>query len=116
MQQVKAPQQQQAAQQADTLPIREMQVQELIALAIYRRRRMMEQGKSSLRVVVPLPASIIPPPSGQYTTAIGEVSVKSIFKDAEGRWICVVKLPSQEGFKFKDLLPNPPSQPSNPQK
>ncbi len=94
----------QAKQLTQQAALREVSVSELVAAAIHRRRRMMEKGKTSLRVVVPLPASLIPPPSGQYSTAIGEVSIKSVFKPSEGRWICVVKLPSAEGFTIADHI------------
>jgi hypothetical protein len=103
------------AQATQPLPIREVSIQEIVAMAIHKRRK---EGKSSLRVELSLPPSMVPPPSGSYTTAVGDVSLKSIFKATKGRWFCIVKFP-QEGFKLADFLPNPPSQPSdtqNPQK
>ncbi len=98
----------QAKHQA-AIPLREISVPELVSMAIHRRRRMMEKGKTSLRVVVPLPPHLVPPTSGVYSTAMGDVSIKSVFKASEGRWIVTVKLPSDEGFKVAELVKSPNS-------
>ena len=100
-----------AAQQS--LPIRELSVPEVIAQALYLRRK---RGKTSRRVTIFLPPSLLPPKDGTYDTFLGEVQIRSVFSAAQGRWICVVKLPP-EGFTIADHVSSntPPSQqPSQP--
>jgi hypothetical protein len=97
--------------QAQTLSIRELSIQEVVAMAIHRRRRLLKEGKTSLRVVVPLRPDLVPPPSGQYSTALGEVVIRSVYKPVEGRWLVVVKLPSNEGFTIADHISTSPNTP-----
>jgi hypothetical protein len=94
----------QPAKEQQKIQLRDVSVAEAIAMAVFRRRKMIERGKTSRRVVIPLPSHLIPPQSGEYNVAIGRVKITSLFKQEEGRWIMVVRLPADEGFELKDHL------------
>ena len=93
--------------------LREVQLPELLARALFLYRKRCRLGKTSRRITLLLNPSEVPPEDGRYDTFMGEVEVKSIFK--EGKWITTVKLPPQEGFKLGDhcSIPSRPS-PSQP--
>jgi len=97
--------------QAEKLPLREMGVQEVVALAIAVRRK----GKESRRVNLLLKPQYIPPNSGEYETAMGKIKLKSVFLQERGRWAVTVVLPA-EGFTIADHQPkiNKPDTPSSP--
>jgi hypothetical protein len=106
-QQVKAPQQQQVQ-----LRLRQLSVEEAVALAYARRRALLKQGRTTRRITVPLKPYLIPPPSGRYISALGEVRIFSSFSVDQGKWFMTVVLPTTEGFQVKDFLP-PQDKPSS---
>jgi len=108
-------QQQQTAQAQPTaaLAIRTISVPEAVSLAINKRRREMQKGRTSRRVSVILQPHLIPPPSGEYQTYLGLVRIRSVFKPNEGRWVMVVILPETEGFRLSDHISQDP--PPTPQ-
>ena len=101
----------QQGQQAQ-LPLREVGVPELIARAWKVRQKMLEKGKTSRRVPFPLPAHLLPPRDGDYSTSMGIVRIRTAFRTDEARWWVTVVFP-EEGFKVKDYLgpSNPPASP-----
>jgi hypothetical protein len=108
MTQVAQAQTAQAAQQQQTsIPLREMSIPEVVAAAISRRRMMLTKGKTSRRVVLHLKPHLIPPPSGSYQCAIGEVRIFSKFDQDRGAWLVEVKLPPDEGFRIADFVKGP---------
>jgi len=86
--------------------IKQLSVPEILAKALFLYRKRVKKGKTSRRITIFLPPNLLPPEDGGYETALGVVTIKSIFKSAEGRWVCVIKLPPQEGFQLKDY-PSP---------
>jgi len=112
--QATSPQQQTQAQQGQQaqLPLREVGVPELIARAWKVRQKMLEEGKTSRRVSFPLPAHLLPPRNGDYSTSMGIVRIRTAFRTDEARWWVTVVFP-EEGFKVKDFLgpSNPPASP-----
>jgi hypothetical protein len=88
------------AQVSQKLPLKEATVAEIVATALFKKRK---QNKASRRITVFLKPSLIPPKDGFYETGIGEVKLKSVYKPEQGRWIVVVVLPPEE-FKLRDHL------------
>jgi len=107
-QQQAAQNQQQQQNQQPPIPIREMGITEVVALAwrVYNKRK--AQGKSSRRISFPLRAHLLPPPDGDYSTFMGTVRIRTAFRPDQGQWWVTVVLPP-EGFKVQDHL-----NPSNP--
>ena len=99
----------QANAQAQPLPLRQVEVQEIVARAVDLRRR---RKKESLRVPFHLSPSEIPPPSGEYATGLGTVKIFSRFDHLKGLWLVVVRLPD-ESFKLKDFVKEPLPLPSS---
>jgi len=87
---------QQAAQH-----IRVASVEEVVARA-YHRLLKRQEGKTSRRVSVPLPANILPPLGGEYKTAFGIIRIKPTFLHEKGRWVVEVRFPPSEGFTIAD--------------
>jgi hypothetical protein len=100
------------ATQQQPLPLREVGVPELIARAWKVRQKMLEKGKTSRRVSFPLPAHLLPPRNGDYSTSMGIVRIRTAFRTDEARWWVTVVFP-EEGFKVKDFL-GPSSPPASP--
>jgi hypothetical protein len=100
--------------QHQQMQLREVSLPEAVALAVARRRQLLRRGKTTRRITIPLPAHLIPPPSGRYECSLGEVKISSCFKHEEGKWILLVVLP-EESFKVKDFVSDPSSSPDNPQ-
>jgi len=98
--------QQQATQaQAAQLPLRELSISEIVAMALFKKRK---QNKASRRITLFLKPSMVPPKDGTYETGIGEVRLKSVYQPQQGRWIVVAVLPPEE-FTLKDYLSDTPS-------
>jgi len=102
--------QQQVSTQSNEIPLRDLSIHEVVAMALHKRRT---SGKESRRVVLFLKPSLIPPSTGQYETALGPVKVFSMFLMEQGKWLLEVKLPNESGFPLRD---HTPSQPSDTQK
>jgi hypothetical protein len=89
---------------ATQVPIRELSLEEVIALAISKRRRLLAKGKTSRRVGFYLKPHLIPPPTGTYQSVMGEVKIFSRFDQDRGAWFVQVRLPEAEGFKLGDYV------------
>ncbi len=90
--------------------LRELGVAEVVAMAIGIRRKMLANGKTTRRVGFYLKPHLIPPPTGAYESAMGEVKIFSKFSQERGAWFVQVKLPDPEkGFEVADLVKNQPS-------
>ena len=66
--------------------------------------KLIRKGKSTRRISIPLPPSILPPPKGTYATSFGEVKISAYFQPMEGRWWMLVVLPPDSGFQVRDFL------------
>ena len=96
-------------QQVSTAEFRELDIIEVVAMALDKRRR---TNRESRRVVLWLRPALIPPSTGQYETTLGPVSLFSRFMQERGCWMVEVKLPHQSGFSIKDHVKGP-SQPDS---
>ncbi len=96
---------QQAAVQV--VPIRELTLEELVARAIYRKMQLEKKGKTSRRVVLSLSPKEVPPKSGTYATALGDIRIFVKFEPEKGRWLAEIKFPPTSGFQFKDAVQGP---------
>jgi len=97
-------------QQVSTAEFRELDITEVVAIALDKRRR--TNRESSRRVVLWFRPALIPPSTGQYETTLGTVSIFSRFMNDRGAWLVEVKLPHQSGFSIKDHVKGP-SQPDS---
>jgi len=109
---------QQAAQQAQSqLPLKRVELQEVIAQAYYIHMRLRKEGKTTRRITVSLPPHRIPGfQSGEFSTGLGVVKVKVAFSQEKARWYITVVFPDSEGFKLGEFVSNtlPPPPTSQP--
>ena len=89
-----------AATAATQIPLREMGVTEAISRAIAIRRKLFKKGRTTRRISFRLSPNVVPP-SGEYETWAGKVTIKSLFLE-EGNWLVTVRLPDTDGFSIKD--------------
>ncbi len=93
--------------QAQAMQLRTLSPQEVVALALNKRRKNVAKGKTSKRITLFLRPFLVPPNDGTYETGIGVVRIKSTFKVEAGHWITVVVFPETEGFPIRDLIGKP---------
>jgi hypothetical protein len=96
-------------QQGQTLSLKRVELDEVVAQAYYIRMRLRKKGRTTRRITVPLPARKIPGfHSGEFSTGFGLVRVKVSFSQEEGRWFITVILPPEDGFQLKDVVRQTP--------
>jgi len=97
--------------QAQAQQIKQLEVAEIVARALFLYRKRVKAGKTSRRISFPLPPHLLPPEDGVYSASIGEVSIKAAFNSIQRRWWVTVKLPASDGFSLKDHIKQLPQQP-----